>query len=114
MNIESEIKSISFDEFKKIELRVGKIINAEKVVGYNKLLKILVDIGYEQREIMSGIAKYYEPQDILNKYVIVCTNLEPRNFGDNKSHGMLLAAEDNGKPILLTVSEDAKPGSLVS
>ena len=105
---------INFQDFKKINLRVGKIINVESLQGYNKILKILVDLGNEKREIMSGIAKYYSPQDLINKYVVVCTNLEPKKFGDHISNGMILAAEDNKKPILLTVFEEVQPGSEIS
>ncbi len=105
---------INFQDFKKINLRVGKIINVESLQGYNKILKILVDLGNEKREIMSGIAKYYSSQDLINKYVIVCTNLEPKKFGDHISNGMILAAEDSERPILLTVFEEVQPGSEIS
>lgn len=80
---------------------------------YNKILKVLVDLGDEKREIMSGIAKHYAPEDLINKSVIVCTNLEPKKFGDNISNGMILAAESNLKPVLLTVMEEVEPGSNV-
>jgi tRNA-binding EMAP/Myf-like protein len=62
---------------------------------------------------MSGIAKHYSPEELINKFVIVCTNLEPRIFGENISHGMILAAEKGEKPILLTVYEEVDPGSYV-
>jgi methionine--tRNA ligase beta chain len=109
----NEKNTISFSEFEKINLQVGKIINAEKLDGYNKILKILVDLGNEKRVIMSGIAKYYSPEDLINKFVIVCTNLEPKRFGENTSNGMILAAEKDKKPILITVLEDVEPGSQV-
>jgi tRNA-binding protein len=102
---------INFQDFKKINLRVGKIINVENLQGYNKILKILVDLGNEKREIMSGIAKHYSSKDLINKYVVVCTNLEPKKFGDHISNGMILAAENNNRPILLTVFEEVPPGS---
>lgn len=111
MNIDKDI--ISFNDFEKIKLQVGKIINVEKLEGYNKILKILVDLGNEKREIMSGIAKYYSPEELSNKFVIVCTNLEPKKFGENTSNGMILAAEKDKKPILLTVVEEVDPGSQV-
>jgi methionine--tRNA ligase beta chain len=104
---------ISFTDFEKVNLQVGKIINAEKLDGYNKILKIFVDLGDEKRVIMSGIAKYYSPEELINKYVIVCSNLEPKKFGDNVSNGMILAAEKDKKPILLTVINDVEPGSHV-
>jgi methionine--tRNA ligase beta chain len=111
-NNNSEI--ISFNDFGKVKLQVGKITSAENLTGYNKILKIVVDIGDKEIEIMSGIAKYYEPKDLQGKLVIVCTNLEPKKFGDNISNGMILATENKGKPVLLTVSDEVEAGSLVS
>ena len=73
----------------------------------------MVDLGNEEREIISGIAKYYTPDNLINKYVVVCTNLEPKKFGEYLSNGMILAAENDNKPILLTVSEDVEPGSQI-
>lgn len=111
--MENKNDIISFLDFKRINLQIGKIINVENLKGYNKILKILVDLGNEEREIMSGIAKYYTPEELINKYVVVCTNLEPKKFGDHQSNGMILAAEKDNKPILLTVFEEVEPGSEV-
>jgi tRNA-binding protein len=106
---------ITFEEFSKVELRVGKILSAENLPGYKKILRLTVDLGGEKREIMSGLAKHYQPEDIVNKNVIVCTNLEPRKFGDQVSDGMILAASsENGRPILLTVVEDTIPGTQIT
>jgi tRNA-binding protein len=106
---------ISFEEFSKVDLRVGKVISAENLEGYKKILKITVDMGDEKREIMSGLAKHYTPEEIISKNVIVCTNLAPRKFGEQTSNGMLLAAvNENGRPVLLTVLEDIRLGSRVS
>lgn len=112
----SEIKNeISFEEFSKIDLKVGKILNAEQLEGYKKILKLEIDIGEKKVEIMSGLAKHYTPEDVIGKSVVVCTNLAPRKFGDKTSNGMVLAASnENGKPILLTVIEEAVPGSLIT
>ena len=113
-NKETENK-ITFEEFSKVELKVGKILSAENLPGYKKILRLTVDLGGEKREIMSGLAKHYLPEDIVNKNVIVCTNLEPRKFGDQVSDGMILAASsENGKPILLTVIEDTIPGTQIT
>ena len=114
MEKEKNNNTINFQDFKKINLRVGKIINVENLQGYNKILKILVDLGNEKREIMSGIAKNYSSKDLINKYVVVCTNLEPKKFGDHISNGMILATEDGNRPILLTVFEEVQPGSEIS
>jgi tRNA-binding protein len=108
-------KKITFEEFNKIELKVGRVLSAENLPGYKKILRLIVDLGNEEREIMSGLAKHYEPDQIVNKNVIVCTNLEPRKFGDQVSDGMILAASnDSGRPILLTVIEDTNPGCQIS
>ncbi len=113
-NKETENK-ITFEEFSKVELRVGKILSAENLPGYKKILRLTVDLGGEKREIMSGLAKHYQPEDIVSKNVIVCTNLEPRKFGDQVSDGMILAAlSENGRPILLTVVEDTMPGTQIT
>ncbi len=104
---------INFDDFKKIDLKIGKVIDAEILPGYNKILKLVVDLGDEKREIMSGIAKHYSQDELINKLVVVCTNLEPKRFGENISNGMILAAESNGKPVLLTTFENVEPGSQI-
>jgi methionine--tRNA ligase beta chain len=111
--MENQNDTISFTEFKKINLQVGKIIKVESLKGYNKILKLWVNLGNEERQIMSGIAKYYSPEDLINKYIIVCTNLEPKKFGENISNGMILAAEKDNKPVLLTVFEEVEPGSKI-
>ena len=112
--MENENNTIGFEEFKKVNLKVGKIRNAENLKGYNKILKIVVDLGNEKREIMSGISKYYSSEDLINKYVIVCTNLEPKRFGEHTSNGMILAADNGDRPVLLTVFEEVEPGSDVT
>ena len=106
---------ITYEEFSKVKLKVGKILSAENLPGYNKILRLIIDLGDEEREIMSGIAKHYQPDEILDKNVVVCTNLEPRKFGEQVSDGMVLAASDeSGKPILLTVVENTNPGSQIT
>ena len=106
---------ITYEEFSKVKLKVGKILSAENLPGYNKILRLIIDLGDEEREIMSGIAKHYQPDEIVNKNVVVCTNLEPRKFGEQVSDGMVLAASDeSGRPILLTVVENTNPGSQIT
>ena len=106
---------ITYEEFSKVELKVGKILSAENLPGYNKILRLIIDLGGEKREIMSGLAKHYRPDEIVDKNVVVCTNLEPRKFGDQVSDGMVLAASDeSGRPILLTVVEDTNPGCQIT
>ena len=105
---------ITYDDFKKLDLRVGKVIEAERIKGMTKVMKALVDLGDEKRELIVGGAKFYEPEYFTNKTVIVVANLEPKKIAGITSNGMLLAADVNGKPIWLTVAEDVPAGSKVA
>lgn len=100
---------INFDDFKKMDLRVAKITEAERIEGSNKLLKIKVNLGKEQRQIISGIADFYTPENLIGKEIIIIANLEPRIIFGNESQGMLLAT-DGEKPVLLTPNEEVNPG----
>jgi len=102
---------ISFDDFEKIEMKIGKIISAEPIDGSEKLLKLQVDFGEETRQILSGIAKWYTPEDLINKQMVFVTNLEPRIMMGLESQGMLLAAEGEEKPILIVPNEITEPGA---
>jgi len=105
---------ITYDDFKKLDLRVGKVVKAERIKGMTKVMKALVDLGSEKRELIVGGAEFYEPEYFTNKTVIVVANLEPKKIAGITSNGMLLAADVNGKPIWLTVAEDTPAGSKVS
>ena len=102
---------INFDDFSKLNLRVGKIISAEEVEGSNKLIKMKVDIGDEERQIVAGISKYYSLDELTNKTVIVLINLEPRKIFGIKSQGMLLASIDGDEVSLLQTDKEMIPGS---
>ena len=104
---------INFEDFKKIELRVAKIIKAENVEGSEKLIKLQVDGGDEKRQIVAGIAKFYKPADLIGKEIVVVWNLEPRILYGNESQGMLLAAEDNEKPVILVPEKEVPPGTKI-
>jgi len=107
-------ETVDADTFFKVDLRVGKILEAERVPKSDKLIKMKVDIGLEQRTIVGGIGKAYEPADLLNRLVVVVANLAPRKLMGIESHGMLLAASDNAsKPYLVAPPSDAQPGFLV-
>jgi len=107
-------ETVDADTFFKVDLRVGRILEAERVPKSDKLLKMKVDIGLEQRTIVGGIGKAYEPADLLGKLVVVVANLAPRKLMGIESHGMLLAASDNAsKPYLVAPPADAMPGFLV-
>lgn len=104
---------VSFDDFKKVDLRTAKIVSAERVEGSEKLLKLLVDIGEEKlRQIIAGIGLAYEPPLILGREIIVVANLAPRVIMGLESQGMILAASD-GRPVLLQPERKVPPGSEV-
>jgi len=102
---------ITIDEFTKLDLRVGQILAAEKVAGSEKLLKLNVDIGGEQRQIVAGMAKRYSPEDLIHKKVIVLANLKPVRLMGVESQGMILAAGDKEVTALATFLEDVEPGT---
>jgi methionyl-tRNA synthetase len=106
---------IVFDDFSKIDLKVGTIVAAEKVEKADKLLKLQVDLGFETRTIVSGIAMHFKPEDIVGKQVTVVVNLAPRKMRGIESNGMILMAEDaNGKLHFINPEENINPGSGVS
>ena len=89
---------IQFDDFAKIDLKVGTILSAEKVEKADKLLKLQIDLGFEKRTIVSGIAQHFKPEEIIGKQVVVVANLAARKMRGIESNGMILMAEDsNGK-----------------
>jgi methionine--tRNA ligase beta chain len=104
---------ISFEEFQKIELKVAKIIEAEKIEKSEKLLKLIVDLGDERRQLVAGIAKYYKPEDLIGKEIVVVANLEPKKLMGIESQGMLLAANADGKPVILIPEKEVPPGTKV-
>ena len=106
---------IVFDDFMKLDLRVGTILEAEKVEKSNKLLKFLVDTGHDQRTILSGIAKHYSPEEMIGKQVTLVANLAPRPMMGTVSEGMILMAEDaEGNLRLIEPNVKVNPGSTVS
>ncbi len=106
---------IEFDDFKKIELRVGRIETAEAVLGSEKLVRLTVDIGSEKRQILAGIAKQYAPETLIGRQIVIVANLAPRMMMGLESQGMLLAAHDeNGGAVLLAPDKEVPFGSAVS
>jgi methionyl-tRNA synthetase len=104
---------IAIDDFVKIDLRVAQIVVAERIPKADKLLRLEVDLGYEKRQILSGIAEWYTPEELIGRRIVVIANLAPRKMRGLESHGMLLAASagENGKPILATFGEEIALGS---
>jgi methionyl-tRNA synthetase len=110
-----ESPQITIDDFAKIELRVAQILIAERIPKADKLLRLEVDLGpdFPRRQILSGIAEWYTPEDLIGRRIVVITNLAPRKMRGLESHGMLLAAShgEGGKPVLATFGEDIALGS---
>ncbi len=106
---------ITIEDFAKVELRVGVVKSAERIQGADKLLKLLVDIGDEVRQVLAGIALSYAPEDLVGRKVVIVVNLAPRKMRGLESNGMLLAASAgaDGKPVLCTFAEDIPPGAKV-
>jgi len=112
---EESLPKITFEDFTKVEMVVGKILEAKKHPDADKLLVFTVDVGEENpRTIISGIKKWYEPSDLLDKNVIVVKNLAPRKMRGIESQGMILASDFDDELSLLTTLKDMKPGSKVS
>lgn len=112
----SEIKSdiISIKDFKRLDLRIGTILEATRIKGSEKLLKLYVDMGNHKRQIVSGIADIYSPEELLNKTIVVLCNLKPAKIFGYESNGMLLAAESGSDVSLLIVDKKIMNGSKVT
>ena len=109
-----EKEKINISDFSKIQLQVGKILSAEKVESGDKLLKFQVDLGEKQVQILSGIAEYYNPEELIGFKVIVVANLEPITLRGELSAGMLLCAKEDDKITLIKLSDNLITGSLIS
>jgi methionyl-tRNA synthetase len=106
--------TIDFDTFQKIELKTAKVIEAEKVEGADKLLRLQIDLGSEKRQIVAGVAQSYSPEEMIGKTLIVVANLKPAVIRGVESKGMLLAVKTDKGHAVLTTEEDVKPGIRVS
>lgn len=104
---------ISFEDFQKLDIRIGTILEAEKVEGADKLLKLKVDLGDEQRTLVAGIAEDYKPEEIIGKQIPILTNLEPRTIRGIESQGMILAAVIDDKAVLLHPDKKVSNGSKI-
>jgi methionyl-tRNA synthetase len=110
---EASSVTVSFEEFQKLDLRVGRIVAAEPVPKADKLLKLTVDIGQEQRTVVAGIAESYRPETLVGKSIILVANLAPRTLRGVESQGMVLAAESDGQIVLAGFDASVNPGSKV-
>lgn len=104
---------ITFKDFDKLSLKIGKISAAERIPGMKKIFKVQVDIGERVATAIAGGAEFYEPTSFVGKKVVVLTNMEPKTIAGVKSEVMLLAADLQGKPIWVTVEEDVPAGTKV-
>jgi methionyl-tRNA synthetase len=111
---EEDAKYITIDDFEKLDLRVAKVLECEKVEGSNKLLKLQLEVGSEKRQVVSGIAKYYKPEDLIGKSVVLVANLKPVKLKGIESKGMILAASNDEELTVITPLTEIKSGSQVS
>jgi methionyl-tRNA synthetase len=109
----AEEPKISIEEFAKIQMRVGQVLEAEKVEGSRKLIRMRVDIGTEIRQVVAGIASSYEPASLVNRKIILVANLKPAKLMGIISDGMVLAAAAGDRAILATFAEDAPNGAIL-
>ena len=103
---------ISFEEFQKIELKIAKVLQAEKIEKSDKLLKLQIDLGGEKRQLVAGIAQQYAPESLIGREIVIVANLEPRVVFGVESSGMLLAANAQG-PVLLAPDREVPPGTSI-
>lgn len=105
------METIKYEDFAKIDLRVAKILKAERVQGSDKLIKLQINVGESgDRQLVAGIGTIYEPEILVGKQIIIVANLEPRKLMGHESQGMLLAASDDMGPVLITPESEVEAG----
>jgi methionyl-tRNA synthetase len=104
---------ITIDDFTKVDLRVATVVEAERVKGADKLLRLVVDLGFEKRQILAGIALAYQPESLIGRKVVIVANLQPRKLRGLESNGMIVAASlgPEDKPVLVAFHEDVENGA---
>ena len=105
--------SIPYDDFTKLDIRIAKIDSIEKIPGKTRILKGVINLGAEKRDVIIGGAEFYSPEELVGKKVVVVANLEPKKMAGVESNAMLLAADVNDKPYWLTVNEDIPLGTKI-
>ena len=105
---------ITIDDFLKVDLRIGKVINSEEVEDSRKMLKLEIDLGEEKKTIYAGIKKSYQVDELIGKLVLVIANLKPREMQFGTSEGMMLATQNDGEIIIIQPEKEVMPGSKVS
>jgi methionyl-tRNA synthetase len=106
-------EEISIEDFAKIDLRVARVVEASAIEGADRLLRLVVDLGGETRQLVAGIKKTYAPENLVGKHIVVVANLKPAQLRGVESRGMLLAASTDDGPILATFEKEVAPGSKV-
>ncbi len=107
-------EKISFKDWQKLDIRIGKILKAEDIHGADKLYKLEVEIGEEKpRTLVAGIKEFFNKQELVGRECVVFCNLKPATFKGVKSEGMILAADIEGKPILIKPEKEVKPGTKI-
>lgn len=110
----AEDARIEYDDFAKLKLKTAKVISAEKVEGTDKLLKLRIDLGDEQRQIVAGVAQHYTPEQMVGKTLVIIANLKPAKIRGVESDGMLLAAKSGKELVLISTDTEIPPGAAVS
>ncbi|WHE07275.1 methionine--tRNA ligase [Thermoanaerobacterium thermosaccharolyticum] len=113
VDVKEETNYIKIDDFAKIDLRVAEVLEAEKVEGTDKLLKLKLKVGDEVRQVVSGLALHYKPEELVGKKLVLVANLEPKKLRGIESHGMILAASNEDKLTVVTVDKDIESGAKV-
>ena len=105
---------IALSDFQKLEIRIGKVVSAERVPDADKLIKFVFDLGNEQRQIMAGMAEFFDdPSVFIGKEMPILVNIEHRKLRGYDSQGMIIATDVSGRPVLLHPEEEVPPGSMV-
>src|SRR3989344_1887288 len=108
----NKMDAITYDDFKKLDLRVAKILEAQRVEGSDKLVRLQIEVGeLGERQLVAGIGTVYEPAILIGKQIVIVANLEPRKLMGHESQGMLLAASDELGPVLLAPESEVKEGT---
>jgi len=108
------METVSFEEFKKLDLRIGTILSAEEIEGADKLWKLTIDLGTEQKIICAGVKEHYSSEYLVGKQVPIVTNLQPRMLKGIESQGMLLmAVDEHDKPVLITPEQIVPRGTII-
>jgi methionine--tRNA ligase beta chain len=106
-------ENVSFEDFQKLDLRIGKVESAERIEGSDNLLKLIVDFGKEKLQAVAGLAKWYKPEELVGNEYMFVLNLERKKFMGVESQCMIFAADNEGKPVLIVPEKNVKAGSRI-